>query len=357
MSVARFEGVKRRPSAHFLPKLPKGASDVTRPLKVGPDTMGVQPPQVGERRTPYGKGLQPPADRPLSTRRRGQIGLRRNHPGDGSRDRRLRDHLPPLEEAIRRDEPRGSQMPQGAPRRKGVGHRRPQGGEQGKLLSPARREKAVTHVQKTFSLSERRACRTIDHPRSTQRYSGQRPGIDQALCTRMSQLSRENPRYGYRRVWALLRREGWEVNKKRLHRLWREAGREVPKKQHKSRRLAGNSENGLTRKRAEYACHVWSYDFTMDQTEDVRRLKLMPVVEEYTRECLALPTQRSITAEEVIQTLAYLFAERGATKYLRSDNGPEFIAQAVKDWLASSGVQTLYIEPGSPWENCEYVFN
>jgi putative transposase len=209
----------------------------------------------------------------------------------------------------------------------------------------------VIHVQKTFELSERRACQAIGQPRSTQRHTGQRVGLDRALCSRMGELSRENPRYGYRRVWALLRREGWEVNKKRVLRLWREAGLKVPKKQHKSRRLVGGGENGVTKKRAEYHDHVWSYDFTMDSTEDGRRLKVMPVVDEYTRECLSLEGQRSIKAEGVVDTLARLFDQRGEPDYLRSDNGPEFIAAAVKEWLAVSGVKTLYIEPGSPWEN------
>jgi transposase InsO family protein len=175
--------------------------------------------------------------------------------------------------------------------------------------------------------------------------------MDQALSSRISELSRENPRYGYRRVWALLRREGWEVNKKRVLRIWREAGLKVPQKQHKSRRLVGSGENGVTKRRAEYPDHVWSYDFAMDSTEDGRRVKVMPVVDEYTRECLSLEGRRSIKAEGVIDTLRRLFAERGTPDYLRSDNGPEFIAAAVKEWLASSGVQTLYIEPGSPWEN------
>ena len=209
----------------------------------------------------------------------------------------------------------------------------------------------MSHVQTTFSLSERRACQTIDQPRSTQRYGEQRPGIDQALSSRMNELSRENPRYGYRRVWALLRREGWAINKKRVLRIWREAGLKVPQRQHKSRRLAGSSENGIVRRRAEYPDHVWSYDFAMDGTEDGRRVKVMPVVDEYSRECLALEMERSITSEEVIDTLRRLFIERGAPKYIRSDNGPEFVARAVKRWLAISGVGTLYIEPGSPWEN------
>jgi putative transposase len=211
----------------------------------------------------------------------------------------------------------------------------------------------VIHIQKTFKLSERRACRAINQPRSTQRYVGQRAGIDRALSCRMSELSRKNPRYGYRRVWALLRREGWEVNNKRVLRLWREQGLKVPKrKQHKkSRRLLGGSENGCSRRRAEYPNHVWSYDFAMDSTEDGQRLKVMPVVDEYTRECLSLEGERSIKASGVIDTLRRLFLERGEPDYIRSDNGPEFIAEAIKEWLAVCGVKTLYIEPGAPWEN------
>jgi transposase InsO family protein len=169
----------------------------------------------------------------------------------------------------------------------------------------------------------------------------------------MVKLSRENPRYGYRRVWALLRREGWPVNKKRVHRLWRQEGLKVPEKQRKKRRLLllGESENGCTRRRAEHKDHVWSYDFVMDLTENGRRLKMMPVVDEYTRECLSIDVERSITAEDVVATLASLFRRRGEPTFIRSDNGPEFIAEAVKRWLEVSGVRTLYIEPGSPWEN------
>ncbi len=164
-------------------------------------------------------------------------------------------------------------------------------------------------------------------------------------------LSRENPRYGYRRIWTLLRREGWMVNEKRVYRLWREEGLKVPDKQRKRRRLLGNSENSCTRRRATRLNHVWSYDFVMDLTEDGRRLKMMPIVDEYTRECLTIEVERSITAEEVVSTLASLFRRRGEPAFIRSDNGPEFIACAIKRWLEVSGVRTLYIEPGSPWEN------
>lgn len=219
-------------------------------------------------------------------------------------------------------------------------------------MSPARRRAAVAHVRRKLEVSERRACRVVGQPRSTQRYVGHKVQRDRPLAQRMVALSRENPRYGYRRVWALLRREGFEVNKKRVHRLWREEGLKVPDKQHKRRRFLANSENGCKRKRAEYRDHVWSYDFVIDRTEDERRrLKMMPIVDEYSRECLTIEVERSITAEDVVRVLAALFERRGEPSYIRSDNGPEFIAKAVKRWLEVSGVGTLYIEPGSPWEN------
>jgi putative transposase len=192
----------------------------------------------------------------------------------------------------------------------------------------------------------------IGQPRSSQRYAGRKAQRDRRLAERIVGLSRENPRYGYRRVWALLRREGWPVNKKRVHRLWRQEGLRVPDKQRKRRRLLlGDSENGCTRRRAEHKDHVWSYDFVMDLTEDGRRLKMMPVVDEYTRECLSVDVGRSITAEDVLETLASLFRRRGEPSFIRSDNGPEFVAKAVKRWLDASGVGTLYIGAGSPWEN------
>jgi putative transposase len=164
-------------------------------------------------------------------------------------------------------------------------------------------------------------------------------------------LSRENPRYGYRRVWALLKREGWPVNKKRVHRLWRQEGLKVPEGNQRKKRRSPLGENGCTRRRSEHKDHVWSYDFVMDLTEDGRRLKMMPVVDEYTRECLRIDVERSITAEYVVETLASLFRRRGEPTFIRSDNGPEFVAKAIKQWLEVSGVRTIYIEPGAPWEN------
>jgi putative transposase len=170
------------------------------------------------------------------------------------------------------------------------------------------------------------------------------------LLLRVKELAREHPRYGYRRITALLRREGRSVNRKRVHRLWRREGLEVPQIQRKRRRL-GQGENGCTRLKAERPGHVWSYDFIHDQTADGRGLKILPVVDEFTRECLTIEVERGLTAEDVVSTLEYLFEVRGVPDHIRSDNGPEFIAEAVKSWLARRGSRTLYIEPGSPWEN------
>lgn len=218
------------------------------------------------------------------------------------------------------------------------------------MVSPARRREAVERVQKELKVSERRACQVMSQPRSTQCYEPRAPERDRVLVQRMHGLVRQYPRYGYRRIWALLRDEGCRVNRKKVYRLWRREGFKVPRKQRKKRRL-GCSENGVLRQQATHMNHVWCYDFVKDQTTDGRSLKFLPIEDEYTRECLAIEVDRSITAADVVQTLAYLFAVRGAPQYIRSDNGPEFIAQAIKTYLASAGVGTLYIEPGSPWEN------
>lgn len=174
--------------------------------------------------------------------------------------------------------------------------------------------------------------------------------LEQALVKRMLQLVRKHPRYGYRRIWALLRKEGWEVNRKRVYRLWRREGLKVPRTRRKKRHL-GRSENGCVRRRAEHKDHVWAWDFIHDHTSDGRPLKLLSIVDEYTRECLALEVGRGMTAEQVVEVLAELFLLRGVPAHIRSDNGPEFIARAIRGWLDRTGVECLYIEPGSPWEN------
>ena len=148
-------------------------------------------------------------------------------------------------------------------------------------------------------------------------------------------------------ITSLLRREGWLVNRKRVHRLWKQAGLQVPKKQRKRRRL-GTSDNGCLRLKAQYPGHVWSVDFLFDTTEDGRQIKFMPVLDEYTRQCLGIDVSRSITSARVIRELTRLFREHGPPANLRSDNGPEFIAEALKRFLADQEVQTRYIEPGAP---------
>ncbi len=167
---------------------------------------------------------------------------------------------------------------------------------------------------------------------------------------RIRELARGNPRYGYRRIKALLVRQGWSVNLKRVHRLWRRGGLKVPQIRRKRRRL-GQSENGCARRRSERPDHVWSYDFIHDQTADGRGLKMLPIVDEYTRECLTIELERHLAAKDVVSTLESLFEVRGEPEFIRGDNGPEFIAEAARGWLAGRGAKTLYIAPGSPWEN------
>ena len=173
---------------------------------------------------------------------------------------------------------------------------------------------------------------------------------EKRLVQEMLALVGQHPRYGYRFIWALLRKAGWVVNRKRIYRLWRQEGLKVPQKQHKKRRL-GTSANSCVRRKAEYKDHVWAWDFVHDRTTDGRPLKWLSIVDEYTRECVALEIGRSITADKVIDVLVDLFRIRGVPKHIRSDNGPEFIAQAIRQWLTKAGVETLYVEPGSPWEN------
>jgi transposase InsO family protein len=147
--------------------------------------------------------------------------------------------------------------------------------------------------------------------------------------------------------------DGRQVNQKRVHRIWKEENMQVPRKQHRRRRLPGCSQNSCVRHRAQRMNHVWSYDFVAERTEDGRQLRLLVVIDEYTRECLAIEVGRSFTARDVIGVLQYLFAVRGTPEHLRSDNGPEFVARSVRRWLDQAGVRTLYIAKGSPWEATE----
>jgi putative transposase len=219
------------------------------------------------------------------------------------------------------------------------------------VVTADQRRQAVRLLREAFGVSERRACRVLGQPRSTQRQQPKKAKEgEERLVARMLELVRLHPRYGYRRIWALLRREGWRVNRKRVHRLWRQQGLKVPRKQRKKRRL-GSSANSCVRRPAEYQGHVWAWDFLHDRTADGRPLKWFTLVDEYTRECLALEVRRGMTAKAVGVVLAGVVRERGAPAHIRSDNGPEFIAKAIRAWMSAAGLETLYIAPGAPWEN------
>ena len=208
----------------------------------------------------------------------------------------------------------------------------------------------MNHLQATFPISERRAARVVGVSRSTVRYEAHIPDDEPQVLVRMEALVRKHPRYGYRRIGDLLRREGFRANPKRVYRLWKREGYRVPQIQHKRRRL-GSSENACHRHRPEYTNHIWALDFIFDRDEHGRSLKWLSLVDEYTRECPTLLCERSITAQDVIDELIGLMKTRGIPAHIRSDNGPEFIAQAIRTWLDKAGVGTLYVEPGAPWEN------
>jgi putative transposase len=163
-------------------------------------------------------------------------------------------------------------------------------------------------------------------------------------------LAKEYGRYGYRRITALLRHSGWQVNSKRVERIWRQEGLKVPARQPKRGRLWLN-DGSCIRLRPEHPKHVWAYDFVQDRTRDGRAFRMLTVIDEFTRECLAIKVQRKLGADDVLATLTELFIQRGPPEHLRSDNGPEFCAKAMRTWLKRLEVKTLFIEPGSPWEN------
>jgi len=208
----------------------------------------------------------------------------------------------------------------------------------------------VIQVRETLDVSERRACRVLNQARATQRRPVEIRPEETRLTGRIIRLANCYGRYGYRRITALLRREGWRANHKRVERIWRREGLKVPRKQPKRGRLWLN-DGSCIRRRPEYRDHVWSYDFVVGRTSDGRALRMLTVLDEYTRECLAIDVRRQQTAHDVLMRLAELFIRRGIPKYIRSDNGPEFTAAAVREWLGRLGVETLFIEPGSPWEN------
>lgn len=221
-------------------------------------------------------------------------------------------------------------------------------------MSPAKRRMLVEKVRKAYHLSERRACRALKLNRSCARYKPVKRADEDEITTKIIELACEYGRYGYRRITAMLRLQGYIINHKRVERIWREQGLKVPKKQPKRRRLWLNG-GGCVRLRAEHQNHVWSYDFVFDRLSNGRQIKWLNIIDEYTRECLASIPRRNWQYMDVIETLSGLFVQHGYPEYLRSDNGSEFTATRIREWLRDVNVITLYIDPGSPWENgyCE----
>jgi putative transposase len=205
-------------------------------------------------------------------------------------------------------------------------------------------------LEERFGVSQRRACRVVGQPRSTQRLDPQEPSDDElALRAWLRAFSVRRPRWGWRRAAIAARAEGWRVNNKRIHRLWRDEGLRVPyKKRKKPLRGPGVISGAMCPIRPNV---LWAADFQFDQTRDGRMLKLLNVIDEHTRECLAIRVDRSIDADDVVATLDKIARARGYPVYLRFDNGPEFVAHAVADWCRFNGAGTLFIDPGSPWQN------
>jgi putative transposase len=199
-------------------------------------------------------------------------------------------------------------------------------------------------------VSERRTCRALGQPRSTQQYRPRQAEKDKALVERLHELAEKHPRYGYRRITIKLKEEHWDVNRKRVQRLWRAEGLKVPTKTPKRTRL-GEGENACHRRKPEHAHHVWALDFLMDSTFSGGRLKFLTVIDEFSRYCLSIKVDRTMTSSDVVAELERLITLHGPPSFIRCDNGPEFISQAAQKFLADANIETLFIEPGSPWQN------
>ena len=217
-------------------------------------------------------------------------------------------------------------------------------------MSPPRRRKAVDRVIDRLGVSERRACRVLRQHRSTQRHEQVVADDEPRLTEHIVALATKYGRYGYRRITALLKHEGWRVNHKRVERIWRREGLKVPKRQPKRGRLWLN-DGSCVRLRPTHKDHVWAYDFVFDACANGQVIKCLTVIDEFTRECLAIDVGRSIRSARVIEVLSRLISVRGAPLHLRSDNGPEFVSAAILRWLTDNGINTAHIAPGKPWQN------
>lgn len=218
------------------------------------------------------------------------------------------------------------------------------------MVSPLHKRRAVSQVVAAGLCSQRRACLYLGLHRSSGRYRNKGPSDWLVrLGQQLEALSRKYPRLGYRKLTRLLRAEGWQVGKKLVQRLRRDCGLRVKRWRPRPRRRGRST--GTIPTRAERLNHVWSWDFVADRTDNGGRLRILCLIDEYTRECLALHVARKLTAHDLVEVMERLVAERGAPEHIRSDNGSEFIARVLQQWLAPRNVKTLYIEPGSPWQN------
>lgn len=217
-------------------------------------------------------------------------------------------------------------------------------------MSPSRRREAIEQVRRVLPVSERRTCRVLVQHRSAQRHRPKDDADERHLTADIIALARDYGRYGYRRIHALLGHAGWQVSLSVVERIWRREGLKVPKRQPKRRRL-WLGDGSCIRLRPQHRGHVWSYDFVEDKTRNGRKFRMLNIIDKFSRECLAMVPLRRFRSNDVIDVLADLFIEHGPPEHIRSDNGPEFVAHAVREWLGRLGVTTLYIEPGSPWEN------
>ena len=215
-------------------------------------------------------------------------------------------------------------------------------------MSPQAKRKAVQHLVTEEDYSQRRACQLVGISRSSARYAPKPRSGETAFKEQVRQLANQHPNYGYRRITAILRREGSQVNHKRVQRIWQAEGLQLPRRKPRKRRCGPRGE---VIQKAQYRNHVWSYDFLEEHTVKGKRIRILAVIDEFTRECLALLVDRSITSNEVVDLLDWLFLVYGKPQHIRSDNGPELVAKKVQCWLAEQGCGTIYISPGSPWEN------
>ena len=215
-------------------------------------------------------------------------------------------------------------------------------------MSPQAKRQCVAYLMAEKAYSERSACLLMDMSRSSCRYQAKPAADEKELRAKIHQIANENQAYGYRLVTGKIRNQGWLVNHKRIHRIWKEEGLQQPRRKPRKRYYGPKGE---VKKKATHVNHVWSYDFVEDRTETGNKLRILAILDEFTRESLAIQVARSITAADVIHLLDWLFLVRGAPAHIRSDNGPEFVAKAVQGWLEQRDCQTIYITPGSPWEN------